>query len=169
MARISETKIIIPCLLFILLFVSCSHDRVPKGILQLDKMRKVLWEMAIADQIIASDTSALVRQHLKDSTTFLYQRILKDNKINEADYKKSLIYYQSKPELMRLLIDTTYNLGKGLTDTFQKHYKPKHQVITPKKADSIHPLPPVPIKPFNNRFPHKEFKPNPGQFRPFKK
>lgn len=108
----------------ILLLGGCS-SKVPTHFIQLGEMRQLLWQMSVADQIVEADTARQVRLHVKDTVTSLYAQILKDYKVSETDYKKSLDYYMSEPELMKQLVDTTVVLGKKITDSFKVKYKPK--------------------------------------------
>ena len=117
----------------VLLLFSCSSNT-PGHIIRMGQMRQILWQMNVADQVAEADTSRLARLHVKDSVTKMYGQILKDNKVSETDYKKSLDYYMSKPELMKQLVDTTAALGRKITDSFKVRYKPKPLI---KSADSI--------------------------------
>lgn len=120
-----------------MLLYSCS-SKVPAHFIRLGQMRQILWQMSVADQVVEADTSQLVRLHVKDTVTRVYGQILKDNHVSETDYKKSLDYYMSKPELMKQLVDTTAAFGKKISDSFKVKYKPKpliKSVDSAKKAD----------------------------------
>ncbi|HEY0299472.1 MAG TPA: DUF4296 domain-containing protein, partial [Arachidicoccus sp.] len=69
---------------------ACSSDAVPVNIIAPDTMKKLLWQMSVAEQVIASDTGRAVHLHMKDSVTYAYAKILKDNKISFGQYKKSM-------------------------------------------------------------------------------
>ena len=123
----------------ILLLYGCS-SKTPAHFIQLGQMRQILWQMSVADQVVEADTSKLVRLHVKDTVTRLYAQILKDNKVSETNYKKSLDYYMSDPELMKQLVDTTTSFAKKITDSFTVKYKPKlliKPVDSTQKIDTV--------------------------------
>lgn len=85
--------------LFVLHSLSCRREPEP---LSIDKMSHVLLEMHVAEsysQYAPKDSS---RQQLKnqDSLARYYALILKENKITEQDFKRSMAWYKKQPELL---------------------------------------------------------------------
>nr|WP_255364076.1 DUF4296 domain-containing protein [Arachidicoccus sp. BS20] len=111
---------------------ACSSEAFPPGIVKPPIMKKIIWEMTVAESVYQSDTSKQTRLHLKDSITLAYHKILNDNKISVDDYKKSLAYYESKPVLMQTLIDSSYTYGTKIKDSF--HYTPSAHIPVSTKS-----------------------------------
>jgi hypothetical protein len=102
------------CLISVLLLlaVACNNDsKVPKGILPQEKMEAVLWDMMRADELVnlqyAKDSSI----NRFDSSTRLYQQILKLHKTDAASFKKSFKYYQARPDLLKPVFDSLQKHG----------------------------------------------------------
>jgi hypothetical protein len=114
----------------IILQISCSN-RVPHDVIPQGQMMKIMWQMSVTDGVYQSDTSRLTRTHLKDSLTAAYAHILKDNKASLTTYQTSLKYYESQPELMKELVDTTLKYGTKIKDSFAKHYTPVYHPVNP--------------------------------------
>lgn len=93
--------------LLILFFCACSNDGdVPSHVLKPDKMQAVMWDIVRADVftsefIKADSTKDLLRENLQ-----LQKKIFALNKITKEQYYTSFEYYKSKPELMRVMLDT---------------------------------------------------------------
>jgi hypothetical protein len=69
-------------------------------------MREVMWDMIRADQYV---TDFLIRdssKKKKDESVKLYDEIFRLHKITADEFKKSLAYYSSRPDLMRPIIDS---------------------------------------------------------------
>lgn len=93
--------------LLTLFFCACSNDdEVPSHVLKPDKMQAVMWDIVRADVftsefIKADSTKDLLRENLQ-----LQKKIFALNKITKEQYYTSFEYYKSKPELMRVMLDT---------------------------------------------------------------
>jgi len=121
-------------LVFLLLLVSCgSKTAVPKGILPVPEMTEVMWDVMAAD--------ALTSQHypidsLKrfDTSAILYPEIAKAHGTTQAQLKKSLQFYEGRPDLLQIIIDSLQKravmpLATHKKDTTKK--KPLFQKTTP--------------------------------------
>src|SRR5215217_1846247 len=90
----------------LLLFFSCAQKtRVPKNVLPPDKMEKLLLGLMEADELIArkpSDSS------INDSfsRTALYSAVFAQNKISKKEFQKSFTYYESHPNLLKIVLDS---------------------------------------------------------------
>ncbi|MBD0366443.1 MAG: DUF4296 domain-containing protein [Flavisolibacter sp.] len=103
-------------LLLVFAFIACrSGTNVPDGILPVNKMQRVLWDMLRADELgnyrRPNDT---VNKVVFDRTE-LYQQVFRVHHISEKDFKKSLSFYQSKPELLQVVIDSLQKKATAAT------------------------------------------------------
>ena len=93
-------------LVFLFVLVSCgSKTTVPEGVLPVSEMTEVMWDVMAAD--------ALTSQHypvdsLKrfDTSAILYPEIAKAHGTTQAQLKKSLQFYEGRPDLLQIIIDS---------------------------------------------------------------
>ncbi len=99
-------KLIVPLLL---LLAACqrSRDRIPRRMIQPDKMQAIMWDMMRADQFLAdfilNKDSTLDK---KTESTRLYHQILALHKVSIEDFRESFSFYQSHPVLMKSIMDS---------------------------------------------------------------
>ncbi|MBL0357053.1 MAG: DUF4296 domain-containing protein [Chitinophagaceae bacterium] len=97
---------ILLCLCMTVVFFSCA-DKEGKGtVLSTAKMQDVMWDMLMADayteKYLKTDSS---KKELKQNAA-LQQKIFEFHKINREDFYKSYNYYSSRPDVMRIMLDT---------------------------------------------------------------
>lgn len=100
-------KISLISLLFI--FTSCSNRYdVPSSILQKQEMGDILWDMVQAQNLA-------LQLRMKDSTVDvsgtaleLTNEVYRLHKISKAEFDKSYGWYMSRPDLLRVVIDSVY-------------------------------------------------------------
>ena len=86
--------------------VACSGNSVPKGVFPAEKMTAVLYDIVLADEWV--DFTRM------QDTTFLkfskrgaiYDSVFQLHKIKKEDYQKSIAYYQSRPDLLKEILDS---------------------------------------------------------------
>ena len=91
-------------LLLILLF-SCARKE-NKNVLPENKMREVMWDLIRADQYVADYLMRDSTRNKKDESMKLYEEIFHLHKISRDQFKRSLAYYSSQPDLLRPIIDS---------------------------------------------------------------
>ncbi|MBD0331852.1 MAG: DUF4296 domain-containing protein [Chitinophagaceae bacterium] len=88
------------------LLISCNSTFVPKRILPVKEMQQVLWDVMQADELVnyyyTKDSSI---NRIKKSKE-LYQKIFRMHEITSEDFKRSLHYYQSRPDLLKIILDS---------------------------------------------------------------
>lgn len=94
-------------LMLTLFLAACSgKQRVPGDIVPVNKMQNVLWDIMKSDEFI-------IHQSLKDSalkkhqeSIRLYKHVLNTHNISEEDFKKSMNFYQKRPDLLKIILDS---------------------------------------------------------------
>jgi hypothetical protein len=119
---------------YLLLFfmIACS-DRtgIPNDIIPTDSMRLIMKDIIIAEQyselFVKRDS---LRKDKKQASQQLLDEIFKIHHITREDFKKSLIFYESRPDLNKKIFDSlTADANRRKTEL----YLPK-PVVTPKPA-----------------------------------
>ena len=102
-------------ILFLCFYVSaCSGVSVPDGVLPPEKMEKVMYDVVRADEMVdflrLSDSSwqPFARR------TSLYDSVFGLHGIKKETFQKSLSFYQSRPDLLKDIIE---GMQKKATDT----------------------------------------------------
>lgn len=100
-----KNGLVIACLW--MMFLSCnSKNSTPIGIMNVEKMQTILWDLArvdeylsnypVNDSLVSNEKQKLIR----------YNQVLKFNKTNEKDFKKSIRYYENNPQLLKVVFDS---------------------------------------------------------------
>lgn len=114
-------------------------SKIPVGVMSPEEMKPVLFDVLVAEQINQTDTAALTRAHLRDSTTYDIRRVLAMHQVPESTYFKSLRFYEANPDLLKVLLDSTKSYGSVLQDSLQKkkNMEPVKIKDTLKPPDSL--------------------------------
>ncbi|MDP9229987.1 MAG: DUF4296 domain-containing protein, partial [Bacteroidota bacterium] len=86
-------------------FISCSNNKVPKGILPEPKMGNVLWDLIRADEFVLNYVHDSTRSKKQESIK-LYQQVFQIHKITKEEFEKSFSFYKKHPEILQPLLDT---------------------------------------------------------------
>jgi hypothetical protein len=125
---------IVAGLLAILFLVGCAgKDKVPSGILPKAKMEDILWDMIQADQFsaiyLAKDSAHI---NLKMEDLRLYQQVFRLHQVSRDEFRKSLRYYENRPDLIRTVFDSLLSRGNRLrTESYNKTVPPPQAAVTP--------------------------------------
>ena len=89
-------------------FVSCSQKtKLPHTILPPGKMGKILLDVLRADEFFnqrSADSIIIDSFNRKD----VYRSVFEFHKISKNDFKRSLTFYQSHPDLMKIVLDSMH-------------------------------------------------------------
>lgn len=95
---------------FFICLLSCKDKfAVPKGIIPLKKMEKIMWDVVRADMMVNYYSARDTAYNKTLNSTTLYQQIFKIHNISKQEFEKSVNYYQSRPDLLQPVFDTLYS------------------------------------------------------------
>lgn len=98
---------IILVLVSIILFLSCSYNKNPKGILTEEEITPVLVELHLAELLFTMRyTMQVTRANYVED---LYLTILKKYKLDRKVFEKSILYYGKHPEKYKPIYDEVLN------------------------------------------------------------
>jgi hypothetical protein len=105
----------------IILLSSCAEkEELPPGVLPLDKMKLVIWDMSLADNM-ASEKYVVDRDSQRMMATGLYQKVFNLHKVDKATFYKSYAYYEARPLMLQTLFDSVSAYGtRQKAKSFQK-------------------------------------------------
>jgi hypothetical protein len=88
------------------LFSCDSKTAVPAGVLPAAQMTDVLWDVMLADGLVSYRYPSAREADKLDTSVVLYQQIAKAHGTTQQQLKKSLQFYESRPDLLQVIIDS---------------------------------------------------------------
>jgi Domain of unknown function (DUF4296) len=97
----------ITCLLPVLMVACSDNDKLPKDILTEKQMRELMWDMIRTGEylngfVTNKDSSISKKPEIEKWFAKVYQL----HKVNREVFDKNYAYYQSRPALMKSILDT---------------------------------------------------------------
>ena len=96
--------------LFIILFIftfGCIQDKkIPKDVLSQNEMRKIMWDLMRADAYVANFIMKDSTRDQKEESALLYEKIFDIHATTRETFKKSLTFYESRPDLFKAISDS---------------------------------------------------------------
>jgi hypothetical protein len=96
---------IVPVLAAFFIF-SCGKNRgVPEGVLPVRNMTDIVWDLMIADELVAYRYPADLVKRL-DSATAVYSQVAATHGTTKVQLQKSLRFYEGRPDLLQVIFDS---------------------------------------------------------------
>ena len=96
--------------LFILLFffaAGCIRDnKIPKGILPQNEMRKILWDLIRADAYVSDFVAKDSTRNSRTASDTLYQKVFAIHSTTQEIFRKSMTFYEGRPDLLKTVMDS---------------------------------------------------------------
>lgn len=90
-----------------LLLPACSDKTsVPFGILSVNQMTPIVWDMVEADQYAATLVKDSAHIDLKMERLRLYEQVFRSHDVSREKFEKSYNYYKEHPEINQILYDS---------------------------------------------------------------
>ena len=91
----------------ILLTFGCIQDKkIPKDIIPQNEMRKIMWDLMRADAYVATFIMKDSTRNQKTESAILYEKIFDIHSTSREAFKKSLAFYESRPDLFKAISDS---------------------------------------------------------------
>ena len=96
--------------LFIILIISnfaCIRDnKIPKDVIPQNQMRKIMWDLMRADAYVSDFIMKDSTRDKKTESAKLYEKIFDIHATSQEAFKKSLVFYQNRPDLFKVISDS---------------------------------------------------------------
>jgi len=96
--------------LLIILIISnfgCIRDnKVPKDVIPQNQIRKIMWDLMRADAYVTDFIMKDSTCDKKVESIKLYEKIFSIHSTTRETFKKSLAFYQSRPDLLKVINDS---------------------------------------------------------------
>ena len=97
-------------LLFIIPFIlslGCIRDnKIPKDVIPQNQMRKIMWDLMRADAYVTDFVLKDSTRDKKAESVKLYEKIFDIHATSQEAFKKSLAFYQNRPDLFKVISDS---------------------------------------------------------------
>ena len=87
-------------------FACIKGNKIPKDVIPQNQMRKIMWDLMRADAYVTDFVMKDSTRNQKDESTKLYERIFDIHATTRETFKKSLVFYQSRPDLFKAISDS---------------------------------------------------------------
>lgn len=109
---------LILCICFL---IACGKKtKVPEGVLPVPQMTNVLWDLMLADELVSNNYPVDTANVRFDTSIQLYSQIAAAHNTTQQQFKQSLQFYKTRPDLMQVIIDTLTNRSVLPADTTSK-------------------------------------------------
>ena len=103
---------------FLFLFQSCvEKDKLPANVLSKNKMQSVLWDLLRADEFVVNNSTKDSALNIRDKSIELYDQVFRIHNITRDEFQKSLDYYQTRPDLLKVILDSISNQGRLVVES----------------------------------------------------
>jgi len=92
--------------LIILTFGCIQDKKIPKDVLPQNEMRKVMWDLMRADAYVSTFIMKDSTKNQKTESAILYEKIFDIHSTTQEAFKKSLAFYQERPDLFKAISDS---------------------------------------------------------------
>ena len=94
-------------IILIILTFGCIQDKkIPKDVLPQNEMRKIMWDLMRADAYVANSIMKDSNRNQKEESVILYEKIFYIHSTTKETFKKSLVFYESRPDLFKAISDS---------------------------------------------------------------
>ncbi|TMI94953.1 MAG: DUF4296 domain-containing protein [Bacteroidetes bacterium] len=87
-------------------FACIKGNKIPKDVIPQNQMRKIMWDLMRADAYVTDFVMKDSTRNQKEESTKLYERIFDIHATTLETFKKSLVFYQSRPDLFKAISDS---------------------------------------------------------------
>jgi len=95
---------------FIILIISnfaCIRDnKIPKDVIPQNQMRKIMWDLMRVDAYVTDFIMKDSTRDKKAESAKLYEKVFNIHATTRESFKKSLAFYQSRPDLFKAISDS---------------------------------------------------------------
>jgi hypothetical protein len=90
----------------IILLFSCHRKALQLNVLSQSRMAAIMWDMIRADQYVSDFHIKDSSKKKKNESLNFYEQIFHIHQTTEQEFKRSLDYYTSRPDLFQPIIDS---------------------------------------------------------------
>ena len=96
-------------------------------------MRKIMWDLMRADAYVSDFIMKDSTRDKKAESAVLYEKIFAIHSTTQEAFKKSMAFYQTRPDLLKVITDSLRSDEKRV-ETYQDYKRPQKLDTAIKKA-----------------------------------
>jgi len=94
-------------IILIILTFGCIQDKkIPNDVLSQNEMRKIMWDLMRADAYVSNFIMKDSTKNQKEESAILYEKIFDIHSTTRETFKKSLAFYENRPDLFKAISDS---------------------------------------------------------------
>ena len=94
-------------IIFIISNFACIRDnKIPKDVIPQNQMRNIMWDLMRADAYVTDFVMKDSACDKKAESAKLYEKIFDIHATSREAFKKSLVFYQNRPDLFKVISDS---------------------------------------------------------------
>ena len=114
-----------PFIIFIISMAGCiGNNKIPKDVIPQNEMRKLMWDLMRADAYVADFVMKDSTCNQKEESAILYEKIFAIHSTTQEAFKKSLAFYESRPDLLKVVADSLRS-DENKVQQYQDEKKPQ--------------------------------------------
>jgi hypothetical protein len=82
------------------------NNRLPKDVIPQNDMRKIMWDLMRADAYVSDYIMKDSSRNKIAESAILYEKIFTIHATTQESFKKSLAFYESRPDLLKVITDS---------------------------------------------------------------
>lgn len=83
-----------------------KRDKIPQGVLSQEQMRRIMWDLIRTDIFVSDFLSKDSTINRDESRLNLYLQVYRLHKTDKETFKKSMAFYQGRPDLLKVITDS---------------------------------------------------------------
>jgi hypothetical protein len=101
-----------------------GNNKIPKDVIPQNEMRKLMWDLMRADAYVADFVMKDSTCNQKEESAILYEKIFAIHSTTQEAFKKSLAFYESRPDLLKVVTDSLRS-DENKAQQYQDEKKPQ--------------------------------------------
>jgi len=93
-------------LVFFVLVIACAGEKIPKQVVPINDMSKIMWDLMKVDEYFIRITAKDSLNKLAKENIRLYDQVFRSYGIERKKFYDSYAYYTAHPEQYKVLIDS---------------------------------------------------------------
>ena len=99
-------------------------------------MRKIMWDLMRADAFVTEFVMKDSTRDRKTESAILYEKVFAIHSTTQETFKKSMTFYESRPDLFKVITDSLRSDEKSVQN-YQEYKRPQQADTTLQKSKLI--------------------------------
>ena len=125
-------------IIFFVVIAGCVRkNKIPEGVLPQNQMRMIIWDLLKADAFVSNFILKDSSKNLNQESNKLYDQIFKLHSTDRQTFKESLAFYQSRPDLFKVIADSLRIDERKTMEYQNSDTKPAQDTLIKAAKDSL--------------------------------